>query len=347
MRLSELAERLDAPLIGAEAGDPVIDDVSTIEEGGSSHLSFITGPKYAARAKQSAVGALLVPEGMVIQGKPCIACSDVWKAVCAVIAIFHPAREFAPGVHPLAVVDPTVELGEGVCVLPLAVIEAGARIGARTVIESGVHVGQGAVIGQDCRLMPRCVVLDRCVLGDRVIVQPGAVIGSDGFKYEVIDQRITKIPQVGTVVIEDDVEIGANACIDRAGFTRTRIGQGTKIDNLVQIAHNDDVGQSCLIVAQVGLAGSVKVGDGVVLAGQVGVADNLEIGAGTKVGAQSGIPKSVPAGSTLFGTPALPAVEAMKIHSASKRLPALLEEMRALRRRIAELEAKFSEDQRG
>jgi UDP-3-O-[3-hydroxymyristoyl] glucosamine N-acyltransferase len=143
-------------------------------------------------------------------------------------------------------------------------------------------------------------------------------------------------------VIEDDVEIGANACIDRAGFTRTRVGRGTKIDNLVQIAHNDDVGQSCLIVAQVGLAGSVKVGDGVVLAGQVGVADNLEIGAGTKVGAQSGIPKSVPAGSTLFGTPALPAVEAMKIHSASKRLPALLEEMRGLRRRIAELEAKLS-----
>jgi UDP-3-O-[3-hydroxymyristoyl] glucosamine N-acyltransferase len=340
IRLSELAARLGQPLAGATSQDPLITGISTLEEATASQISFLADPKYIARAQGSAAAALLALTGTEVPGKPTITFDSVWEGVLAVIEILHPAKRFAPGIHPTAVVDPSATLGEAVSVQPRAVIEAGAKVGPRTVIEAGVFVGERAEIGADCHLMPHAVVMRACRLGDRVILQPGTVIGADGFKYEFLRGRHVKIPQIGVVVIEDDVEIGANACVDRASFTETRIGRGTKIDNLVQIAHNDRIGQHCIIVSQVGLSGSVKVGDGAILAGQVGCADNVTIGSRAVIGAQSGIHKDVPEGAQMFGTPAGDGREFMKIVAAWQRLPRALEDLRKLRAKVEDREKK-------
>lgn len=338
LSLSELAARLGRPLRGVDAGDLVVTGISTLEEATAEQISFVASPKFAARAKESAAAALLTGPGVDIPGKPTLAFDNVWDGVLAALAIFHPPSRPAAGVHPSAVVDPTARLGEGVSVGPHAVIEARVEIGVRTVIGPGVCIGAGAVIGADCRLMARAVVMHGCRLGDRVILQPGAVIGADGFKYEFMRGQHVKIPQVGIVVLEDDVEVGANTCIDRASFTETRIGRGTKIDNLVQIAHNCRVGPLSILVAQVGLSGSVKIGAGAILAGQVGVANDLTLGDGVKVGAQAGVHRDAPAGATLLGSPAIDARDCMRIFAAWNRLPEALEELRRLRQRVEEME---------
>src|SRR5690606_30541371 len=206
----------------------------------------------------------------------------------------------------------------------------GSRIGAHAII------GDDTVIGSHAILHPRVTIADRCVVGDRVILHSGVVIGSDGFRYEVIDRMPTKIPQVGIVVIDEDVEIGANTTIDRASFSQTRIGARTKIDNLVQIGHNCEIGSDCLIVAQVGIAGSVKIGRGVLLAGQVGVGDNLTIGDGARLGARSGVHRNVPAGVDLAGAPAMDSRLFFRVASVMKRMPDLYERLKPILREYEE-----------
>jgi UDP-3-O-[3-hydroxymyristoyl] glucosamine N-acyltransferase len=236
----------------------------------------------------------------------------------------------APGIHPSAVVDPSAKVAATATVGPLCVIEAGAVIGERCFLQAQNFIGHDAMIGDDCWLMAGSLVATECVIGRRVRLQPGAIVGADGFGYESGTGKHLKIPQVGNVVLADDVEIGANTTLDRARFSNTYIGEGTKIDNLVQVGHNVKMGKHCLIVAQAGVAGSTVLGDYVVLGGQVGVAGHLELGKGVQVGAQAGINSSWPAGTAVRGTPAMPFMEEQRITVLRNKLPELFKRVAAL-----------------
>ncbi|MCO5067410.1 MAG: UDP-3-O-(3-hydroxymyristoyl)glucosamine N-acyltransferase [Kiritimatiellae bacterium] len=342
LTVSEIAKRLSAELVGS--GDVTIAAVGGVRDAEPGDIAFVSQERYAADAATTRASALIVgrawsaavPCALLRVDEPEIAFAQVarWFA--------PPDPVYAPGIHPRAVVSEEAVLGVDVHVGPLAVIEAGARIGDRCVIGAQTYVGHGVRLGVDCRLFPQVSIREHCVLGDRVWVHNGTVIGSDGFGYEVDKQGVrTKIPQIGVVVIGDDVEIGANTTIDRARFGRTRIGKGVKIDNLVQIAHNVSVGDHAVLVAQVGVAGSSSIGEKAILAGQVGVAGHLTVGPRTVAGAQSGITKDTPAGSYVVGFPAVPQKEFAQRLAMVARLPHLRERVDALQKRLDELAARL------
>jgi len=243
-----------------------------------------------------------------------------------------------PGVHPTAVVSPAAQLGEDASVGAHCVVEAGARIGARTVLMAGCYLGAQATVGDDSLLYPRVTIREECVIGSRCILHPGVVVGADGFGFAFDAGSYHKVPQVGNVVIGDDVEIGANTTIDRATTDSTRIGDGTKIDNLVQIGHNVVTGRHCIIVAQVGISGSTRLEDYVVLGGQAGVAGHVTLGRGAQIGGQSGVSKSVPPGAKIFGTPAVALALYKRLNAYLKRLPDLFDRTRTLEERVQKLE---------
>jgi UDP-3-O-[3-hydroxymyristoyl] glucosamine N-acyltransferase len=259
----------------------------------------------------------------------------------ALIELFHPVPPLVPGVHPRAVVAPDARVDATAAVGPLAVIEAGARMGAGARVGALAYVGPGVQIGEGCALGPRVTLLAGVRLGCRVLVHAGAVLGADGFGFAFDGAQHRKIPQIGGVLVEDDVEIGANTAIDRATFGDTIVRRGTKIDNLVQIGHNVEVGAHSILVAQVGVSGSSKLGRGVVLAGQVGIADHVTIGDGAMVAAQGGVPSDLEAGGRYLGTPARPILEARRIFAAETRLPELLQRVRALERAVEALGGKL------
>ncbi len=240
----------------------------------------------------------------------------------------------APGIHPTASVAPGASVAASATIGPLCVVETGAEIGERSHLQAQVFVGRGAAVGEDCWLMPGSTVAAECVLRDRVRLQPGVIIGSDGFGYEFVAGRHEKIPQVGVVLIENDVEIGANSTVDRARFSRTVVGEGTKIDNLVQVGHNVVIGRHCILCAQVGISGSTTVGDYAVLGGQVGVAGHLTIGKGAKAGGQAGIIGNVPPGAFINGTPAIPYMLERRVAVLQQRLPDLFKRFDALEAQI-------------
>jgi UDP-3-O-[3-hydroxymyristoyl] glucosamine N-acyltransferase len=240
----------------------------------------------------------------------------------------------APGVHPSASVAPGARVAASATVGPLCVVESGASVGERAHLQAGVFVGRGSTVGDDCWLMPGCVVAAECTLGRRVRLQPGVIIGSDGFGYETVGGRHEKVPQVGTVVVGDDVEIGANSTVDRARFGRTEIGEGTKIDNLVQVGHNVVIGRHCLLCAQVGIAGSVTVGDYVVMGGQVGLAGHLTVGSGAMIGAKAGVKDDIPPKTSVWGSPSLPMLLEQKIVILRNRLPDLFKRVDALEKLV-------------
>jgi UDP-3-O-[3-hydroxymyristoyl] glucosamine N-acyltransferase len=258
------------------------------------------------------------------------------------LALLHPPDSPASGIHPSAVISPDATVDSTASIGPLCVVDAGAQVGSGTSLLAQVHVGRDVRIGSDCRLFPQVTLRDGIRLGDRVVVHSGAVIGADGFGYARDGARYVKIPQVGRVVVEDDVEIGANVTIDRATLGETRIGRGTKIDNLVQIAHNVQVGEDTVIVAQVGISGSTRIGSRVTLAGQAGIVDHLTIGDDVIVGAQSGVSKDIPAGSIVLGSPAIPHGEFKRQYASLAGLPALRKLVRAMERRLEELERRLA-----
>jgi len=320
--------------------DATIVGIAPLDSAGAGDLSFLGNPKYKGDVARSRASLLLLPADF--EGAP--PAGQVWlllekpslglTRICARIESQLWPKPL-PGVHPSAVVAADAEVADSVHVGPLCVIESGARIGAGSVLQGSVFVGARATVGPDCWLGAQTVVAQDCVLGARVRLQPGAVIGSDGFGYETLKGRHEKIPQIGAVVLGDDVEIGANTTIDRARFSRTTVGEGTKVDNLVQIAHNCTIGRHCLIVAQVGIAGSTTLGDYVVLGGQVGVAGHIEIGSFTQVGAQSGLSRSLPPKSVVNGTYALPLLLDQKFQVLRGRIPELF-------KRVDRLEAQLS-----
>jgi UDP-3-O-[3-hydroxymyristoyl] glucosamine N-acyltransferase len=274
--------------------------------------------------------------------KPVVRVEDPSSSFSKLASIFIDVRSVHPqGIHPTAVIAEGVNLGQNVSIGAYAVVEAGVSIGDHTVVYSGCFIGSNTKIGAQCLIYPHVSIRENISIGQRVIIHSGAVIGSDGFGFVQVDGKHQKIPQIGTVLIGDDVEIGANVTIDRARFDKTVIGRGTKIDNLVQIAHNVIIGEHCVIVSQTGISGSSELKDRVILAGQVGVAGHLTIGEGSVVAAQSGVSKSIPAGGKFFGYPAKPQSTARRINAIVQRLPHYIETIRNLEEKIKVLEAQM------
>jgi UDP-3-O-[3-hydroxymyristoyl] glucosamine N-acyltransferase len=282
----------------------------------------------------------VVPETFGATPMAAILCEDPALAIATILERFAPVvPRPEPGVHPSAIVAASARLGRDVAVGPCAVIGERAQIGDRSVIHAQVFVGAEVSIGQEVELWPGVVVRERCTISDRVVIHPNTTIGADGFGYQYVDGRHAKIPQIGTVVIEEDVEIGANCAVDRAKFGATQIGRGTKIDNLVQVAHNVQIGPGCMIVAQCGIAGSARLGRGVVLGGKVGIRDHASLGDGAQAAACACISKDVPAGHKVFGSPAIEYDQYIRERGKLRRLPQMADQLKALMERIERLEA--------
>jgi len=333
-----LADRLGCRLDGD--GDITVWRVAGLDDAGPGDVSFLANRKYASSLGATRASAVIV--GIDGPAAPCatLRTPDPYLAFANAATLLAPDDRPAPGVSAHAVIAADVTLGEGVSIGPHSTIGSGAVIGRRTIIHPLAVIYPDVSIGDDCVIHSHVSIRERCCLGSRVIVQNGAVVGSDGFGFAPRpDGTYQKIPQVATVVIEDDVEIGANTTIDRPAVGRTLIESGTKIDNLVQIAHGVHVGHNVMLIAQVGIAGSSTIGDSVVLAGQVGVAGHLEIGKGTRATAQSGIPNSVPAGSFISGYPAIDNRDWLKSSAVFRRLPELKKAVADLERRLAAIEA--------
>jgi len=340
LTVEQLAERLGAGLVGA--GREIkrqISDVGPVEAAGESDVTFVTNDKHIAALGKSRAAAAIVAKRIDGLPKPQLIVKNVDAALIEVLNIFAPTLKPAvEGIDPSATLGHDVKIARGASIGPNVVIGDRVEIGKNTCIGSGCKIGENSKVGEKCRLDSNVVVYHNCCLGNNVIIQANSTIGSTGFGYSLIEGSHKLIPHNGGVVIEDFVEIGANCCIDRAKFGNTIIGAGTKIDNLVQIAHNVVIGEGCLIAGLVGIAGSCKLGDGVVLAGQVGLADNIEIGDGTMIGAQSGVPYDVAAGQQLLGRPAVEKKEALRIIGLTMRLPKMAEQLKKLVRKVEKLE---------
>lgn len=327
-----------AELVGGEPdGDAAkqVSGVSDLAGATSDHVSYCVSRAKLEEAAQSKAGILVVPKDAPDMGRAVVRVANPYFAFSKILKAFEPAApKRDPLISPLAYVAPTAKVGEGAVLRPFVVVDEGAIVGARTVLESGVHIGADAKVGADCLLHPHVAVLARCQVGDRVIIQANSVIGSDGFGYAPEGGRHHKIPQIGIVVLEDDVELGANSCVDRATIGRTVIGRGTKIDNLVQIGHNCEIGPDCAIVAQVGISGSTKVGAGVRMAGQTGTVGHVSIGDQSTIAARGVVTKDLPPKSFVSGFPARPHQEEKRIQVAMARLPDLLKRLRAVESKL-------------
>jgi UDP-3-O-[3-hydroxymyristoyl] glucosamine N-acyltransferase len=335
--VSELAALVGGQLALGADGSAKITGAAALAEAAPGDVTFFANPKYLPDLRVSKATAALVPlDFSEAVGAICIRCEKPGEAFALFLAkIAPPPVVFAPGIHPSAVVGRDVKMGEGVSIQAHVVIEDGARIGDRTVVRALCYIGHGATVGADCHLHARVTVEERCVVGNRVIIHSGAVLGADGFGYEFKGGKHAKVPQTGIVQVDDDVEIGANSCIDRARFGRTWIKAGTKIDNLVQVGHNVVVGTHNLLCGQVGISGSTRLGDYVTLAGQVGVAGHIDIGDQATVAAQGGVTKSLKGKQIYMGYPAAPAKEFREQNARIRNLE-------RLRRRVAALEQILS-----
>ncbi|MCC5808424.1 MAG: UDP-3-O-(3-hydroxymyristoyl)glucosamine N-acyltransferase [Opitutales bacterium] len=314
--------------------------LSALEGAGEADISFLSNPRNARMLDGTRAGIVFVPETLEADAPPgrvYVRMPNPSLGLALVAERMERSLDPKPpaGVHPSAVVDPSAEVDGSAYVGPLCVVEAGVRVGAGAVLTAQVYLGRGSNVGEDTRMHAQAVLHRYCELGRRCVIHSGAVIGADGFGFETEDGRHRKVPQIGRVVVGDDVEIGANSAIDRARFAETRVGRGTKIDNLVQIGHNVTIGEHCFLCAGVGIAGSVKVGNYVVIAGQVGTAGHIEIGDFTQVGGQAGVSKSLPPKSLVTGTPATDLKHQRRLEAMVRRLPKLFKKVGALEAQLA------------
>jgi len=336
--LKELAEATGGRVIGD--GNAVITGVAPIEEARPGDITFITGAKLLKGLAAAKASAVIVKDGEYdAPGVNLLLVRNPRIAFGKVTDIFKPAFVPPPGVHPRAEVHPGARIGAGASVGPFVVVENGAVIGERAVIYPGVYIGRNAQIGPDSILYSGVAVREGCVIGSRVIIHCNSVVGSDGFGYEFEEGRHNKLPQRGIVRIEDDVELGACVTVDRAAIGETVIGRGTKIDNLVQVAHNVRLGANCIIVAQVGVAGSTVIGSGVVIGGQAGLVGHIKIGDGVMIGAQTGVSGDLASG-VWSGSPAIPHMDWLRASSVFAKLPELKKRVAELERLVGELKEK-------
>lgn len=339
--LQEIADLVGGVVKGD--GAVVISGLSGIKEASCGDLTFLANAKYLPLLEKTRASGVLVSSGVDTGSLACVVVENPSLSFSKIAEIFYESQgPVFKGIHPTAIIAEDVCLGQNVSVGPYAVIEPGAVILDNTLIYGLSYIGPKARVGKDCLIYPHVTLCDRVVLGDRVIVHSGTVIGSDGFGFSNVQGVNVKIPQIGIVEIEDDVEIGANVAIDRARFDKTVVGKGTKIDNLVQIAHNVRIGQNCLIVSQAGISGSTVLEDNVTLAGQAGLVGHITIGKNSVVAAKSGVPNSIPPDSVYWGFPAKPIAQAKKVNAMVQRLPHYVEVILDLKKRIAELEEKIS-----
>lgn len=333
-----------ARITGSEAPtlqDQPITALCSLEDAHEGGLCYLTSLEKAEMLKDLKASALLVPESakdkkLPFNGALLYAKNPEWAFILLMKYVDAQHQKHTPGIHPTAVISQSAKLGNNVSVGAYTVVEDGAQIGDNTVIFPQCYIGKDVVIGKNCYIYPQVVIREECVLKDYVILQAGAKIGSDGFGFSFHDGRHQKIPQIGNVVLGNDVEIQSNTCIDRAKISSTVIGDNTKIDNLVQVGHNVHVGMSSIMCAQVGVAGTTEIGNGVILAGQVGLAGHMTIGDRAQVGAQSGVMSSIPAGQTYFGYPAMPQREAFKLQAILRKLPEMHKEFRSLKKQLEE-----------
>ncbi|MBL7071071.1 MAG: UDP-3-O-(3-hydroxymyristoyl)glucosamine N-acyltransferase [Candidatus Omnitrophica bacterium] len=327
-----------AEFIGGELkgdGGIKISGVSSVDDAREGELIFVESPKYKEKAKGTRASCIVASFDIEGVDKPVIKCKNPSLAMTKIIdKIFPRAVTHPEGLHSSALIGKDVKLGSGVSIGANAVIGDGAAIGDGSIIYPLVYIGSGAVIGKNSLIYPNVTIREGVCIGDNVIIHSASVIGADGFGYVRDGERFVKIPQIGIVEIKDDVEIGACVAIDRARFGKTVIGKGTKIDNLVQIAHNVKIGENCIVVAQVGISGSVNIGKGVMLGGQAGITDHIEIGDNAMVAAKSGITKSVPPRTIMSGIPARP-------HNVSKKLVAHIDNLPKTAERLDRLEKKL------
>jgi UDP-3-O-[3-hydroxymyristoyl] glucosamine N-acyltransferase len=338
--LAAIAAAVDGEL----RGDPglVITRVGEVEEAGEGDICVVIDRRYASGLRDLHASALILPRDLDLSGRPVILVANPRRALILLLGLFYPETRKSGGIQPGALVSPNAELGQDVFVGAGATIEAGAVIGNRCQIFGNTFVGERAILGDECVLFPNVTLYPGVMVGRRVRIHSGAVIGSDGFGYDRDMAGVQhKIPQVGTVEIGDDVEIGANCAIDRATMGATRIGEGSKIDNLVQIGHNCQIGKHCCIIGLVGLSGSVTIGDYCVLAGQAGIADHVTLADHVVVGAQAGVHRDLPPGNWL-GSPAIPAEEAYRVYTTLSRLPEIRKVLRSLEDRCRRLEEELA-----
>lgn len=313
-----MAQEIDAQVVGDAT--VTVTAVNTLEDSRPGQISFLSNPKYEKQLATTQASAVIVGEGVQCDRLTLLRAKDPYLAHQKAVVVLHGFRKHPHGgIHPLAYVDPSAEIGE------------------RVVIYPGAYVGPAVKIGNDCVLYPNVVIYDRCVIGNRVILHAGAVIGADGYGYATSGGVHHKIPQIGNVVLEDDVEVGANSTIDRAALGSTFIGKGTKIDNQVALGHNVKTGPGCLIVAQAGVAGSTTLGHHVVLGGQVGVAGHLDIGDKVMAAAQCGIIGSIEADEVLLGSPSMPISHARRVYAIFRELPDLASRIRQLEKQLQKL----------
>jgi UDP-3-O-[3-hydroxymyristoyl] glucosamine N-acyltransferase len=326
---AEIARFLEGEVVGDAA--LVLKGFAPTDRAQAGDLTFAENGEYFTRAEQSSASAVIVSEPFNSAHKVLIRVRDARLAFAKVLPLFFPERAVPPGIHPTAVIAASAQVDATAHVGPHCVLEENARLGARSVLRGGNHVGANSCIGEDTTLFPNVTIYPGTEIGSRVRIHSGTVVGSDGFGY--VDDKGThlKVPQIGNVIIRDDVEIGANVTIDRGALGPTVIGRGTKVDNLVQIGHNVVIGEQCLVVSQVGISGSTRLGDYVILAGQVGMAGHLKIGNGVTVAAQSGVMNNIPDGEKWMGSPAQPDRQTKRQMLAVRKLPELL-------RRVADLE---------
>ena len=344
-------EQLGA-LIGASVtGDPtrVITGVATIQDAKPGEITFLANKRYAQYLQTTNASAIILDENTPVQRTDItvLRTKNPYYGFVLVLRYFHPAGSpYAPGMHPDATVHPTAVLAPEVSIGARAVIEAGVSIGARTAVAAGAVITDSVHIGEDCVIHPNVSILARAVIGNRVIIHAGTTIGSDGFGFAPIRGGYEKIPQVGTVIVHDDVEIGANCTIDRATLGATILGRGCKLDNLIQIAHNVEIGEDTVVAAQSGVSGSTVIGRHVLVGGQVGIVGHIEIADGVSIGAQSGVSKSIMEEGKVFrGSPAHELREELRQEAATRKLPELITTVRALEEKILKLEQVRAVDQ--
>lgn len=341
--VGELAKQVKGRLIGDET--VMITGVAGLEVAGAGKAVYVEDPKHFPAAQSTLASCLIVPEGFTLETSPeskppaVIEVAHPKLAFAKIAALLHPQKQREPEFHPSAVVAETANIALTAYIGPLVVIGEKTTVGVGTRIEAGVVIGDNVTIGSDCVLYPNVTLYDGVTLGDRVVLHAGVCIGADGFGYVRDDMGYHKFPQIGTVVIEDDVELGAYTCVDRAALGRTRIGRGTKIDNLVQVGHNVDIGERVVIASQTGISGSVIIEDDCVIGGQVGFGDHIRVQSGAVIGSKAGVlPGKIVRKGVWWGVPIQPLDEYKRRNAHIGRLPQMREEINELRRRLEELE---------
>ena len=344
--VNEIAAHIHGKVLGD--GNVEIKSLSGIKEAQSGDITFVANSKYFSLIEKTKASAIICPENLTAEGKTLIQTANPSLSFSKVVSLFMAAPPSPSlGIHPTAIIGRDVVLGADISIGPYVVIGNGARVGDRAVIGSQCFIGDQVSIGPDSLIYANVSIRERVTLGSRVIIHCGTVIGSDGFGFVQVEGRYEKIPQIGTVEVCDDVEIGANVTIDRARFDKTVIGRGTKIDNLVQVAHNVRIGEHCLIIAQVGISGSTIIEDRVVLAGQAGLAGHLTVGQGAIVAAQAGVASSVPPHTVVSGYPAKPHQTAKRINAHIQRLPVYVKKINELQKQMEALQAQITQLSQG